>query len=68
MGYLKEKPTSLFKKWGLYVSSVDSPQLEVDTCWLRKNRKKAHTGGSENRLSRGSLTYTGTPGRRYPFS
>jgi len=29
MGYPKENPTSLFKKWGLYVSYVDSPQLKV---------------------------------------
>jgi hypothetical protein len=29
MGYPKENPTSLFKKRGLYVSSVDSPQLKV---------------------------------------
>jgi hypothetical protein len=29
MGYPKENPTSLFKKRGLYVPSVDSPQLKV---------------------------------------
>jgi hypothetical protein len=29
MGYPKEDPTSLFEKWGLYVFSVDSPQLKV---------------------------------------
>jgi hypothetical protein len=29
MGYLKENPSSFLKKWGLYVSPVDSPQLKV---------------------------------------
>jgi len=42
MGYLKENLTSLFKKCGLYVSSVDSPQLKVaGICSLGNNRKRA---------------------------
>jgi hypothetical protein len=42
MGYLKENLTSLFKKCGLYVSPVDSPQLKVAGYLLaRKQSQKS---------------------------